>query len=147
MRLIGRIFAFIIAAAVTLAFEWILVLMLDGLTGLNMIPRGFGWFWLPVAAGVVGSRALPTLGSNPAARICCAVLASWWIAVLVYAIVAEPFGYSYSFATMFSNNIGAILQWMLLPPIVLVGLLFLFLCAVGILARQPPGHVQSNRQP
>jgi hypothetical protein len=94
----------IFVAAVVIGAEIFLVLLMEALFGRHVVPRGAGWLVLPILALVAGYRMGPLAGMLIARqshnaiqlreiRVLFAGSALWCIAVLLFVVMFEPFGY------------------------------------------------------
>jgi hypothetical protein len=104
------VLGFAIAFALAAALEFGLIVFLSELFDVRLIPRGFGWIVLLLAAGwfgwQIGSRTgveglfqMARLRLDRAQRLARFWLAGsvlWALSCLLYLLVADPYGYSVS---------------------------------------------------
>jgi hypothetical protein len=129
-----RIAGFVIGAGGALALELALLLLVDGLSGRQFLPRGPGWIVLPIVLGVALSRSAPEIWARAAGgnilvlsafrrksialRLAVIVPLFWAIVVLTYVAVFQPFG-----EYMASADYATVAKVVIFPSVVfLVGL-------------------------
>jgi len=94
----------LLSGAVVVGLEALVVVLLEGLFGGHVVPRGLGWIALPILAMVAGFRFGPIIADVVAAktadtikiteiRYVMAGSAFWVIAVGLYVLMFSPFGY------------------------------------------------------
>jgi hypothetical protein len=104
-----RIIGFVIGAAIAVAIEVGLLLLINGLSGHNFMPRGPGWLLLPIGLGVTSSRAAPDIwvriergdfrllqrfkSASALSRAAMVFSPFWVLCVGLYVWLFEPYGY------------------------------------------------------
>jgi hypothetical protein len=94
----------VFVAAIVIGAEILLVLTMEGLFGRHVVPRGAGWLLLPIMALIAGYRMGPLAAELIARqsssafrlseiRMLFAGSAFWCVAVLLFVVMFEPFGY------------------------------------------------------
>jgi len=94
----------LVAGALVVGLEVLIILGINALFGGRVTGRGLGWIALPIMAMIAGYRLGPFLASSIAAytrnavktnevRALLAGSAFWLIAVVLFVLLFEPFGY------------------------------------------------------
>ena len=94
----------LLLGAVAIGLEALLVILFEGISGSRITPRGLGWIAMPITAMIAGFRLGPSVSviiSKKTAdaikvdevRLLLAGSAFWTIAVLLFVLMFEPFGY------------------------------------------------------
>jgi hypothetical protein len=94
----------LVAGALVVGVEVLIILGINALFGGRVTGRGLGWIVLPIMAMVVGYRSGPLLANDIATytrnavkinevRAVLAGSAFWLIAVILFVLLFEPFGY------------------------------------------------------
>jgi hypothetical protein len=125
-----RVIGFVIGAAIAASLEYVLLGILSQGFGMHIFPRGLGWIVLPIMAGFVGSWAILSAkedmasrftASSQKSRMFLASSVSWWLVVLAYVFMVEPFGGYWA-----SDEWSILLKWLFIPPVLLVAISAIF---------------------
>jgi len=132
-----RIAGFIVGTGLAVLLELVLLMLLSGLFGKQLMPRGLGWFVLPIVAGIACARVAPELGplgryasfvlvknfwsASPASRLVVVAPVFWVLAVGAFVVVFGPYGYSMS-----SSEYEHMMKVMFFPPAILVAGYFVY---------------------
>lgn len=139
MRFAIAIIAFLLAFATAVAFELLVVGILRATLDSGIDPHGFGWWFLPIGAGLSAARFAPRLSRNHLAfafgslgnvALAGASLLAWWLAFLAFLWnLQAPFGMA-ALRDAFDPrmDLARTLQWLIGPPVAAV-LIALFLRA------------------
>ena len=105
IRKVLGIVGFIIGFALALLLETGLFAGAQALSGRHFHPVGLGFIALPIAAGAAGytgvsnfnggPRLLRAIGGIARLRLCCAAAACWWLGLIRWLLIAEPYRYRY----------------------------------------------------
>lgn len=124
---------FLLGLIVAVAVEGLLIFLIDGASGREMMPRGLGWIVIPVMAAFAGARVLPVLvdralAKSPALatavndrhkRFMIVGAGGWAVAFVLYWLVAQPYDYA-----MRGDDWWRFLEMLFLPILLYLGVYF-----------------------
>ena len=122
-RILWGTVGFIVAAGAVVLLEVVLVAAVSR-PGYTLVPRGLGWVAVPVVAGIAGAGFASRfrlrnfdrlLSENRNVKLALAGAVSWFILVVGYVFVAQPFGTYWG-----DDEWAAFWRWLLIPPVVLL---------------------------
>lgn len=130
-----KVFGFMLGFGTVAILEILVIYLIGELLNSRIVPRGPGWIFIPVVAGVAGWKLLRDVNftgafghavhemttMNQLNRLLIAAYGSWALIVGGYAFFADPYGYRISV-----DEWVQIVKILMVPMAVLTAILFLF---------------------